>query len=206
MTLNVDWEKMQGLVPAVIQHALSGALLMLGYMSPEALAETEKTRRVTFFSRSKQRLWVKGEESGHFLEVRSIALDCDRDTLLILAEPRGPVCHLGTPTCFGGAPPRSRAEYLSFLGELEALVADRMEKRPDESYVARLAAQGTHRIAQKVGEEGVELALAAVTEPNDKIVAEAADLLFHALVLLKQKGLSLADVVAELERRHRAKA
>lgn len=206
MTLNVDWEKMQGLVPAVIQHALSGALLMLGYMNPEALAETETTGRVTFFSRSKQRLWVKGEESGHFLEARSIALDCDRDTLLILAEPRGPVCHLGTPTCFGGAPPRSRAEHLSFLGELEALVADRMEKRPDESYVARLSAQGTHRIAQKVAEEGVELALAAVTEPNDKIVAEAADLLFHAVVLLKQKGLSLTDVVGELERRHRAKA
>jgi phosphoribosyl-ATP pyrophosphohydrolase/phosphoribosyl-AMP cyclohydrolase len=116
------------------------------------------------------------------------------------------VCHLGTPTCFGSAPPRSKAEYLSFLGELEVLVADRLERRPDESYVARLAAQGTRRIAQKVGEEGVELALAAVTETNDKIVAEAADLLFHSLVLLRQKGLSLADVVGELERRHRAKA
>jgi phosphoribosyl-AMP cyclohydrolase / phosphoribosyl-ATP pyrophosphohydrolase len=203
MTLpELDWEKMHGLVPAIVQDANSGAVLMMGYMNREALVATEATRRVTFWSRSKSRLWTKGESSGHFLEVRSISADCDQDTLLILAQPLGPACHLGTTTCWGQDAPRSLAQDLAFLGTLEQIVAQRIATRPEGSYTAKLIDAGLTRIAQKVGEEGLELALAAVAQTDTEVIGEAADLLFHTVLLLKVKGLSLAQVVSELESRH----
>jgi phosphoribosyl-AMP cyclohydrolase / phosphoribosyl-ATP pyrophosphohydrolase len=203
MTLPVvDWEKMQGLIPAIIQDANSGAVLMMGYMNREALAATQTTGRVTFWSRSKGRLWTKGESSGHFLEVRSIAVDCDQDTLLVLVEPIGPACHLGTNTCWGADAPRSLAEDLAFLGKLEHIVAQRIADRTEGSYTAKLLDLGMTRIAQKVGEEGLELALAAVAQSDREVIGEAADLIFHTVLLLKAKGLSLAQVVGELESRH----
>lgn len=203
MTLpTLDWEKMHGLAPAIVQDANSGAVLMMGYMNSEALAATETTRRVTFWSRSKGRLWTKGESSGHFLEVRSIAVDCDQDTLLILAQPVGPACHLGTTTCWGEDAPRSLAQDVAFLATLEQIVAQRIAARPAGSYTAKLIDAGLTRIAQKVGEEGLELALAAVAQSDTEVIAEAADLLFHTVLLLKVKGLSLAQVVGELESRH----
>jgi phosphoribosyl-AMP cyclohydrolase / phosphoribosyl-ATP pyrophosphohydrolase len=198
----LDWEKMHGLVPAIVQDTASGAVLMMGYMNREALAATEATGRVTFWSRSKGRLWAKGESSGHVLEVRSISADCDQDTLLILAQPSGPACHLGTTTCWGHDAPRSLAQDLAFLGTLEQIVAQRIATRPEGSYTAKLLDAGLTRIAQKVGEEGLELALAAITQSDSEIIGEAADLLFHTLLLLKVKGLSLAQVVGELESRH----
>jgi phosphoribosyl-ATP pyrophosphohydrolase/phosphoribosyl-AMP cyclohydrolase len=198
----LDWEKMQGLVPAIVQDANSGAVLMLGYMNREALAATQTSGRVTFWSRSKGRLWTKGETSGHFLEVRSMTADCDQDSLLILAQPTGPACHLGTPTCWGKNPPQSLAQELTFLGTLEQIVAQRIAARPAGSYTAKLVDAGLTRIAQKVGEEGLELALAAVAQSDRDIIGEAADLLFHTVLLLKVKGLSLAQVVAELQSRH----
>jgi phosphoribosyl-ATP pyrophosphohydrolase/phosphoribosyl-AMP cyclohydrolase len=201
-----DWDKGGGLLPAVVQDAASGAVLMLGYMNRESLAATRTSGRVTFWSRSKGRLWTKGETSGHFLEVRQIAADCDGDTLLILAEPTGPACHKGTPTCWGENPPRSDAQRIAFLGQLEQVIAQRIATRPPGSYTAKLLAQGTRRIAQKVGEEGLELALAAVAQSDPEIIGEAADLLYHMLLLLKVKGLSLAQVIVELETRHAAHA
>ena len=198
----VDWEKMQGLVPAIIQDAGSGAVLMMGYMNREALAATQTTGRVTFWSRSKGRLWTKGESSGHFLEVRSIAVDCDQDTLLVLVEPIGPACHLGTQTCWGADAPRSLAEDLAFLGKLERIVAQRIAARPEGSYTTKLLDLGMTRMAQKVGEEGLELALAAVAQSDREVIGEAADLLFHTVLLLKAKGLSLVQVVGELQSRH----
>ncbi len=201
MKLDLDWNKMGGLIPAVVQDAGNGAVLMLGYMNAEALAATEVTGRVTFWSRSKQRLWTKGETSGHYLLVKEIAADCDSDALLIAAEPVGPACHLGTATCWGDAP-RSRAERLAFLGQLESIIAARLSDRPPGSYTTKLTDEGLGRLAQKVGEEGVELALAAVTQSDDKILGEAADLLFHMLLLLKAKGLSLAQVADTLKARH----
>jgi phosphoribosyl-ATP pyrophosphohydrolase/phosphoribosyl-AMP cyclohydrolase len=202
----LDWDKGAGLIPAIVQHAGSGAVLMLGYMNREALAATRETGRVTFFSRSKGRLWTKGETSGHFLEVHSIAADCDGDTLLLLARPLGPACHLGTQGCFGEAPPQTSAEPFGFLGALTQLIRQRIAERPDGSYTAKLLAAGTRRIAQKVGEEGVELALAAVAQSDREVVGEAADLLYHMTLLLEAKGSSLAAVVAELEKRHAARA
>jgi phosphoribosyl-AMP cyclohydrolase / phosphoribosyl-ATP pyrophosphohydrolase len=201
----LDWAKAGGLMPAVVQDAAGGAVLMLGYMNREALAATQASGRVTFWSRSKGRLWTKGETSGNFLEVSSIAADCDGDTLLILATPSGPACHLGTRTCFGEAPPRAAAESLAFLHTLQKIIAERIADPPPDSYTAKLLAQGPRRVAQKVGEEGVELALAAVAQGDAEIVGEAADLLYHVLVLLQSKHLSLEQVVAELEARHRAR-
>jgi len=200
----LDWDKGAGLLPAIVQHADSGAVLMLGYMNREALAATRTSGRVTFWSRSKQRLWVKGETSGHFLELRRIAADCDGDTLLILARPVGPACHLGTPTCFGATPPRAAAEIFAFLATLQSVIERRIATRPPGSYTAKLLAQGTRRVAQKVGEEGLELALAAVAQSDTEVIGEAADLLYHLLLLLQVKQLSLAQVVEELEARHRA--
>jgi phosphoribosyl-ATP pyrophosphohydrolase/phosphoribosyl-AMP cyclohydrolase len=198
----LDWEKMNGLVPAIVQDATSGAVLMMGYMNRDALAATESTGRVTFWSRSKGRLWTKGESSGHFLKLHSISADCDQDALLILAQPAGPSCHLGTATCWGQDAPRSLAQDLAFLGTLEQIVTQRIATRPEGSYTAKLVDAGITRIAQKVGEEGLELALAAVAQSDGEIIGEAADLLFHTALLLKAKGLSLAQVVAELESRH----
>jgi phosphoribosyl-ATP pyrophosphohydrolase/phosphoribosyl-AMP cyclohydrolase len=207
----LDWSKSAGhdpstqLLPAVVQDAGSGAVLMLGYMNREALAATQARGRVTFWSRSKRRLWTKGETSGHFLKVRAISADCDGDTLLILADPAGPACHLGTRTCFGEVPPRAAAELFAFLGTLEDVIAQRIATQPEGSYTAKLLNEGTRRIAQKVGEEGLELALASVAESDAEVIGEAADLLYHVLLLLKAKQLSLAQVVAELEARHRDK-
>lgn len=199
----LDFDKTGGLLPAVVQHAESGAVLMLGYMNREALRETLTRRRVVFFSRSRQCLWEKGETSGHTLDFIEARTDCDRDTLLVTALPAGPVCHLGTPTCFGDGT-SSAASRLAFLGALEGVIAQRMADRPEGSYTARLYAEGPKRIAQKVGEEGLEVALAAVAETDAKLVAESADLLYHLLLLLKSRGLRLEHIVAELESRHAA--
>jgi phosphoribosyl-AMP cyclohydrolase / phosphoribosyl-ATP pyrophosphohydrolase len=198
----LDWDKGAGLLPAIVQDAISGAVLMLGYMNRKALAATQATGRVTFWSRSKGRLWTKGETSGHFLEVKQIAADCDGDTLLIMAEPSGPACHRGTPTCWGENPPRSAAQEFAFLGTLEQVITRRIATRPAGSYTAKLLAEGTLRIAQKVGEEGLELALAGVAQSEPEIIGEAADLLYHMLLLLKVKGLSVSQVIVELLRRH----
>jgi phosphoribosyl-ATP pyrophosphohydrolase/phosphoribosyl-AMP cyclohydrolase len=198
----LDWDKGAGLLPAIVQDAISGAVLMLGYMNRKALAATQATGRVTFWSRSKGRLWTKGETSGHFLEVKQIAADCDGDTLLIMAEPSGPACHRGTPTCWGENPPRSAAQEFAFLGTLEQVITQRIATRPAGSYTAKLLAEGTLRIAQKVGEEGLELALAGVAQSEPEIIGEAADLLYHMLLLLKVKGLSVSQVIVELQRRH----
>jgi phosphoribosyl-ATP pyrophosphohydrolase/phosphoribosyl-AMP cyclohydrolase len=198
---SLDFAKSDGLLPAVIQHAGTGAVLMLGYMNRESLHETFARRHVVFFSRSRQRLWEKGETTGHFLELEVVRTDCDRDTLLITAWPHGPVCHVGTTTCFGNEQVTT-AERLAFLATLETVIAKRAADAREESYTARLFAQGLRRIAQKIGEEGVEVALAAVVEADDKVISESADLLFHLLVMLKHRGLSLEHVVAQLQARH----
>lgn len=194
----LDWSKSGGLLPTIVQHWLSGEVLMLGYMNAEALAQTQSSGKVTFYSRSKQRLWMKGESSGHVLDVKAIRVDCDADTLLVLADPQGPTCHLGTSSCFGDAvrPP------LGFLAELDALVERRKALLPDGSYTTRLFNGGTRRIAQKVGEEGVETALAAVAQGDDELLGEAADLIFHLTVLLRARGFGLADVTRVLVERH----
>lgn len=198
----LDWAKGNGLLPAIVQDASSGAVLMLGYMNRDALAATQASGRVTFWSRSKGRLWTKGETSGNFLELRDLAADCDGDALLILAEPKGPACHLGTLTCWGEHAPRAGAKHLAFLARLERVIAERIAARPEGSYTAKLLAEGVRRIAQKVGEEGLELALAAVAQSDAEVLGEAADLLYHTLLLLQVKNLSLASVIAELESRH----
>lgn len=198
----LDWDKGDGVLPAIVQDAISGAVLMLGYMNREALAATRASGRVTFWSRSKRRLWTKGETSGHFLELKEIAADCDGDTLLIMAEATGPACHKGTLTCWGATAPVSAAQRVAFLGSLEKIITQRIATRPPDSYTAKLLAQGTRRIAQKVGEEGLELALAGVAQSDTEIIGEAADLLYHMLLLLRVKDLSLSHVIIELERRH----
>jgi phosphoribosyl-ATP pyrophosphohydrolase/phosphoribosyl-AMP cyclohydrolase len=176
---------------------------MLGYMNAAALHATLERGRVVFFSRSRQRLWEKGETSGHALELVAVRADCDRDCVLVSARAEGPVCHLGTRSCFGDAAvSAAEAEPLAFLALLEAVIEKRVAEQPEGSYTARLVAQGATRIAQKIGEEGLELALAAVAPSDDKVVAEAADLIFHMLVLLTSRGLPLASVVAELAARH----
>jgi phosphoribosyl-ATP pyrophosphohydrolase/phosphoribosyl-AMP cyclohydrolase len=202
----VDWDKGNGLLPAIIQDAADGAVLMLGYMNRDALAETVASNRVTFWSRSKGRLWTKGESSGNFLALRAVSVDCDGDTLLILAEPAGPACHTGTRTCWGDNAPHAAVEALGFLAKLEGIIQQRIASRPAGSYTARLLAEGTRRIAQKVGEEGLELALAAVAQPDAEVLGEAADLLYHAMLLLQVKNLSLAKVAAELALRHKTRS
>jgi phosphoribosyl-ATP pyrophosphohydrolase/phosphoribosyl-AMP cyclohydrolase len=201
----LDWDKGGGLIPAVVQDADSGAVLMLGYMNREALDATHASGHVTFWSRSKQRLWTKGESSGHHLEVRRIAADCDGDTLLILAIPQGPVCHLNTPTCWGENAPQASAQALHFLATLQRIIAARIAERPAGSYTAKLLEGGILRIAQKVGEEGLELALAGVAQSDSAVIGEAADLLYHLVLLLQAKGLALERVVEELEARHAAR-
>lgn len=201
----LDWNKTDGLIPAIVQDARRGSVLMLGYMNREALAATLDQRRVTFFSRSRNRLWTKGETSGNALHVVRVIPDCDNDTLLVLANPEGPTCHTGARTCFGDETDEDAAQF-SFLAQLESVIAQRISERPEGSYTARLWAEGPTRIAQKVGEEGVEVALAAVTQSDARLVSESADLLFHLALLLKSRGLSLATVVGELAQRHRPKA
>jgi phosphoribosyl-ATP pyrophosphohydrolase/phosphoribosyl-AMP cyclohydrolase len=198
----IDFDKGHGLVPAIVQDADTGAVLMLAYMNREALEQTLARKRAVFFSRSKQRLWEKGETTGHTLDVVDVVSDCDNDTLLVTARPRGPACHNGTLTCFGDES-RSAAGELAFLAKLEGVIEQRASERPENSYTARLLDKGIARVAQKVGEEGVELALAGVGDTNDKVVEESADLLFHLLVLLRARGVALRDVVQKLESRHR---
>lgn len=192
---DIDWDKQQGLVPAIVQDAATHRVLMLGYMDAAALAATLSTRRATFFSRSRQRQWMKGESSGHVLEVVDVQLDCDADTLLLIAHPRGPTCHLQRASCFPMAPG-------AFLGELDALVKRRELERPAASYTTRLFESGVRGVAQKVGEEGVETALAAVAQDDAELCGEAADLLYHLIVLLRARGLALDDAVRVLQVRH----
>jgi len=189
-----------GLLPLIVQHAVSGKVLMQGFANSEAVASTLQSGRVTFFSRSKNRLWTKGESSGHFLQLQSLSADCDRDSLLALALPDGPTCHVGTETCWHDA--HSNAPALSFLTDLEAVIASRQHADPKSSYTASLFARGVKRIAQKVGEEGVESALAAMAGDREELKNEAADLIFHLLVLLRSQDLQLNDVIDILKARH----
>jgi len=193
---SLAWDKQHGLLPAIVQDAATLRVLMLGYMDRQALQATLDTGRVTFFSRSRQAQWTKGETSGNTLELVSIGADCDGDTLLLQARPQGPTCHLGRTSCFADAPGDP-------LAELDALIAARERERPDGSYTTRLLEGGLPRIAQKVGEEGVEVALAAVTGDQAALTGEAADLLYHLLVLLRARGLSLADIARTLALRAR---
>jgi phosphoribosyl-ATP pyrophosphohydrolase/phosphoribosyl-AMP cyclohydrolase len=197
----IDFAKAGGLVPAIVQDADSGAVLMLGYMNADALAATLERGRVVFFSRSRQRLWEKGETSGLHLTLVDLRTDCDADALLVLARPSGPVCHLGTTGCFGDEA-LSGAERLAFLGTLERVIERRVADGGTQSYTARLFASGARRVAQKVGEEGLETALAGACEDDAAVVTEAADLLYHLAVLLKLRGASFAAVVTELASRH----
>ena len=201
---DLDFGKAAGLLPAIVQDADSGAVLMLGYMTAAALRARSREPRVVFFSRSKGRLWEKGETSGHHLELVAVRTDCDRDCLLVSARAAGPVCHLNTKSCFGDAPPTA-SQPLEFLARLEALVEERSVTPAAGSYTSQLFAQGNLKIAQKVGEEALELALAAGAESDDRVVDEAADLIFHLLVLLRARKLSLARVVATLAARHAAR-
>ena len=194
-TLLLDWDKSNGLLPVVVQDAGNLRVLMLGYMNAEALAATRASGLVTFYSRSKQRLWKKGESSGHVLEVVSIQADCDNDTLLVLARPHGPTCHLQRASCFPEAP-------ANFLADLDAVVAQRERELPPGSYTTKLFEGGIRRIAQKVGEEGVETALAGVVQDDAALLGESADLFFHHLVLLRARGLSLDEVTEVLQQRH----
>lgn len=196
----LSWPDSQ-LLPAIVQHAISGKVLMQGYMNPDALQHTLQSGNVTFFSRSKQRLWTKGESSGHTLQLVSIDSDCDSDSLLVLAIPQGPTCHVGTETCWHDNDANS--PQLAFLYDLEQVIKAREGADPKSSYTASLFAKGVKRIAQKVGEEGVESALAAMAGDREELKNEAADLLFHLLVLLRSQQLELADVIAILKQRHR---
>lgn len=197
----LDWTKGDGLLPAIVQHWQDGRVLMQGWMNREALERTLIEGRVTFYSRSKGRLWTKGERSGHYLALKSAHADCDADAILLLAEPAGPTCHCGTDTCFGDA----AAPALAFIGRLDALIAERARTRPAGSYTTALFEAGVRRIAQKVGEEGVEAALAGASQDDAALLNEAADLLFHLAVLLRARGHGLADVAARLRERHAAR-
>ena len=194
----LDWAKMAGLIPAVVQDAASGEVRMLGYMDRAALEATIADRLVTFHSRSRGVPWRKGETSGNLLDVVGIRMDCDRDALLILANPRGPTCHTGSDSCFGddGAP------GVGFIGSLERVIASRASADPATSYTANLLAEGPARAAQKVGEEGVETALAGRCGDDAELTSEAADLVYHLTVLLKARGLAWTDIIAELKKRH----
>ena len=194
----LDWEKVDNLMPVVVQHAVSGEVLMMGYMNQEALTVTQASGKVTFYSRTKQRLWTKGESSGNFLNLVSIYPDCDNDTLLALVNPIGPTCHKGNNSCFHPA-----ATDWGFLFQLEELLASRKNADPESSYTAKLYASGTKRIAQKVGEEGVETALAATVNDRFELTNEASDLVYHLLVLLQDQDLNLSTVIENLRQRHK---
>lgn len=198
-TENLDWKKGDGLLPVIVQDADDGRVLMLGYMNVEALEKTRSSGHVTFYSRSKQRLWTKGETSGNHLALVDVIADCDRDTLLVLARPHGPTCHTGTDTCFGD----NRRPRVGFLASLEQTVRSRADSDPEQSYTAKLLSEGRKRCAQKVGEEGVEVALAAVAGEREELESEAADLLYHLLVCLHSAGSDLDSVVEVLLRRHK---
>ncbi|MCT1531842.1 bifunctional phosphoribosyl-AMP cyclohydrolase/phosphoribosyl-ATP diphosphatase HisIE [Sphingobacterium daejeonense] len=194
--MTIDFNKGDGLVPVVIQDYQTLEVLMLGYMNAEAWEKTQAEQKVTFFSRSKNRLWTKGEESGNFLNVVDTAIDCDQDTLLIKVDPVGPTCHTGSRSCF-------KTEFnQNFLLQLERIVQHRIDFPSDESYVNRLRSRGINKIAQKVGEEAVETVIAALTETDQDFINESSDLLFHLIVLLKEKGMSLETIAKNLEGRH----
>jgi phosphoribosyl-AMP cyclohydrolase / phosphoribosyl-ATP pyrophosphohydrolase len=193
------WPENQ-LLPAIVQHAISGKVLMQGYMNPDALAQTLANGKVTFYSRSKQRLWTKGESSGYTLDLVSVDADCDADSILVLAMPNGPTCHVGTETCWHDN--NANSPQLAFLYDLEQIIQSREGADPASSYTASLFAKGVKRIAQKVGEEGVESALAAMAGDKEELANEAADLLFHLLVLLRSQKLEINDVIKVLQQRH----
>lgn len=194
--MKIDFDKSDGLVPVVIQDEQTLEVLMLGYMNAEAFEKTEKEGKVTFFSRSKQRLWTKGEESGNFLFVKSMHIDCDNDTILIKVNPIGSTCHTGSRSCF-------KTDYnQNFIFELENIITDRYENPVEGSYINKMRAKGLNKIAQKVGEEGVETVIAALAETEEEFIGEASDLLFHLMFLLKEKGLSIKDIANNLEKRH----
>lgn len=196
----LDWQKMKGLIPAIIQNADNGEVLMLGYMNQQALEITLESRQVTFFSRSKQRLWTKGESSGHSLSLKAISLDCDGDSLLVQVEPQGPSCHLGYSSCFQ-PPLESR---LGFLDALIKVIQERAQSSASSSYTAQLLAEGLNRCAQKVGEEAVETVIAAVSKNREELINEATDLIFHLLVMLQACELSFYELLDCLKRRHRS--
>lgn len=195
--MKIDFKKGNGLVPVVIQDEQTLEVLMLGYMNEEAFQKTETEGKVTFFSRTKNRLWTKGEESGNFLNVKSIALDCDQDTLLIKVNPIGPTCHTGTRSCFA-------TDYnQNFIFQLENIIKDRYDNPTEQSYINSLRKKGLNKIAQKVGEEGVETVIAALAETDHDFINESSDLVFHLIVLLKEKGFSIQDIAKNLESRHK---
>lgn len=197
--MTIDFEKMGGLVPAIIQDAKTKNVLMLGFMNQEAYEKTLQTGKVTFWSRSRQKLWTKGETSGNFLDLVSMAVDCDNDTLLVKATPHGPTCHTGTDTCWGES---NDASPLLFLKELQDFIEQRHEQMPEGSYTTRLFKDGVNKMAQKLGEEALETVIEATNGTNDKLVYEASDMLYHLLVLLTSKGLRIEDIAAELQKRH----
>lgn len=197
--MNLDFEKTGGLIPAIIQDNETNKVLMLGYMNQQALDKTHETGKVTFFSRTKQRLWTKGEESGNFLNVISIKDDCDHDTLLIKVKPVGPVCHTGADTCFE----EKNKEDILFLKHLQQFIEKRHQEMPEGSYTTSLFQSGINRMAQKVGEEAIETVIEACNGTDDRLIYESADMLYHLIVLLTSKGLSIEDLARELKKRHK---
>ena len=194
--MELDFQKSGGLIPAIIQDCNTNKVLMLGYMNPESLAETEKTGKVTFFSRTKKRLWTKGESSGNFLELVSIAEDCDSDALLVKVNPRGPVCHTGSFSCFG------EAGSEGFLGKLDSVIGQRRRLMPEGSYTTKLFEGGTEKICKKIGEEAAETIIEAVRGNQERLIYEAGDLVYHLIVLLRYKGISFSQIEKELCSRH----
>jgi len=199
--MNIDFKKMDGLVPAIVQDAVSGKVLMQGYMTEEAVAKTKESGMVTFFSRSKNRLWTKGETSGNFMELVSMTPDCDGDSILVKANPRGPVCHTGSDTCFD----ELNNSKTGFIDQLRAIIKDRKNNPTDTSYTSSLFAKGINKVAQKVGEEAVEIVIEAKDDNKELFMGEAADLLYHYLVLLEAKDYELDEVMDVLIERHKKK-
>ena len=197
--MNLDFDKVGGLIPAIIQDNETNKVLMLGYMNQEALDKTKKLGKVTFYSRTKQRLWTKGEESGNFLNVVSIQEDCDQDTLLIKVSPAGPVCHTGDDTCFKEV----NREDVMFFKHLQQFIEKRHKEMPEGSYTTSLFQSGVNRMAQKVGEEAIESVIEACNGTDDRLIYESADMLYHLIVLLTSKGLSIEDLSRELQKRHK---
>lgn len=198
--MELDFEKMNGLIPAIIQDNYTQKVLMLGFMNKEAYEKTKETGKVTFFSRTKNRLWTKGEESGNFLHVVSVKADCDNDTLLIMVHPEGPVCHKGTDTCWGD----KNEQDIMFLKELQDFIDRRRQEMPEKSYTTSLFNSGVNKMAQKVGEEAVETILEACNGTDERLIYEGADLLYHLIVLLTYKGYRIEDLARELKERHSA--
>ena len=197
--MEINFDKMNGLVPAIIQDATTRKVLMLGFMNKEAYEKTVETGKVTFYSRTKERLWTKGEQSGNFLNVVSIQNDCDQDTLLIQVHPTGPVCHTGTDTCWGE---KNEANPLLFLSELQDFIEKRYQEMPEGSYTTSLFKDGLNRMAQKVGEEALDAVIEAVNGSNERLIYEGSDMLYHLIVLLTAKGMRIEDMASELQQRH----